>query len=158
MTADPTRTPPPEVVLHQQRLVAGTRRVPTERVVVRRRVVTETRQFQVTVRREELEIDRIPLPDADTAATDPPNAGLSPTGSPADDRPGTRSGLGDDRRPAPPLVVVLREEVPVVQLLTQPYEKVTVRVLTIDGEQELTAVVSSERAEINELPGQPPQS
>lgn len=141
---DPTRTANPEVVLHQQRLVSGTRRVASERVVVRRRVVTETRQVQVTVRRELLEVERIPLPDTDSDSTRGLGTGLG----------GTPPAGGDGPGAAPWLVVVLREEVPVVQVLTRPYEQVTVSVHTVSGTQELTATVQAEHAEVSELPGQ----
>lgn len=60
MAIDP-RDPAAEVVLHEERLRVGTRRMPVERVVVRRRVVTEVRHVQVTVRREELEVVRVPI-------------------------------------------------------------------------------------------------
>jgi uncharacterized protein (TIGR02271 family) len=48
-----------EVVLHEEQLRVATRRVPTEKVLVRRRVVTEVRQIEVTVRREEVEVHRV---------------------------------------------------------------------------------------------------
>ncbi len=73
--------------------------VAAERVRFERRIVTETRQVELTVRREELVVHRSALPDA--AAGQPP-AQAAPAGQ--------------------PLVIVLREEVPVVQLAVQPYD------------------------------------
>ena len=110
-----------EVVLHEERLRVGTRRVPSEKVLVRRRVVTEVLQVEVTVRREVLEVQRVPLDGREQA----------PDG------------------PAPePLVLVLSEEVPVVQLQPRPYERVTVHVDTTYDEQVVTETVSQERAEV----------
>lgn len=110
-----------EVVLHEEQLRVGTRRVPTGKVLVRRRVVTQVHQVEVTVRREELEVHRVPLDGSEQA----------PVG------------------PAPePLVLVLSEEVPVVQLQTRPYERVTVHVDTEVGEQFVTGTVSREHAEV----------
>ena len=119
MSAD--RDAAAEVVLHEEQLRVATRRVPIEKVSVRRRVVTEVRQVEVTVRREELEVHRVPLDGSEQA----------PVG------------------PAPePLVVVLSEEVPVVQLETRPYERVTVRVDAEVGEQVVSGTVSQEHAEV----------
>ncbi len=50
-----------EVVLREQRLSVASVRHPTERVVLRRRVVSEVRQVGVTVQREELEMLRLPV-------------------------------------------------------------------------------------------------
>lgn len=110
-----------EVVLHQEQLRVGTRRVPTEKVVVRRRVVTEVRQIEVTVRREELEVHRLPLDGHEE---------LSVEGPPE------------------PLVILLSEEVPVVQLRTRPYERVTVRVDPVTESQDVIEMVSREQAHV----------
>ena len=114
----------PEVVLHEERLRAGTERVAVERVLVRKVVVTETRQVEVTVRREELQTTRVPADGA-------PAAG--PAGG-------------------PPLVVVLAQEVPVVTLHPEPYERVTVHVDTVAGEQRVEQTLSSERVELRTDP------
>ena len=112
-----------EVVLHQEQLRVGTLRVPTERVLVRRRVVTEVRQIEVTVRREELEVHRLPL-DGDEQA----QAGGPPE----------------------PLVILLSREEPVVQLHTRPYERVTVRVDTVTDTQDVTETVAREHADVSD--------
>ena len=113
-----------EVVLHQEQLRVGTRRVPTERVLVRRRVVTEVRQIEVTVRREELEVHRVPLDGHEQ----PPVGG-----------------------PPEPLVVLLSEEVPVVQLQTRPYERVTVHVDTVTEQVEVTEDLAREQVDVRSL-------
>jgi len=96
-------------------------RTPAERVVLRRRISTEVRQVEVTVRREELQVIHLPL-----------------TGQPAGPAPQTPV----------PLVIVLSEEGPVVQLHTRPYEQVTVSVRTVTTEQELTGEADREQAEV----------
>ena len=120
MAADP-HPAGAEVVLHHEQFRVGTRRVPSEKVVVRRRVVTEVQRIEVTVRREELEVHRVPLDGHEQA----------PVGGPPE-----------------PLVILLSEEVPVVQLQTRPYERVTVRVDTLTEEQLVTESVARERADV----------
>ncbi len=122
MAADPHPTAA-EVVLHQEQLRVGTRRVPTAKVLVRRRVVTEVRQIEVTVRREELEVHHLPLDGYEQAQV----------GGPPE-----------------PLVILLSEEVPVVQLHTRPYERVTVRVDAITATQDVTETVAREHADVSE--------
>jgi len=119
-----TTTPPDpavEIELREQQLQVDTVRVPVERFVVRRRIVTEVQQIQVTVRREELEITREPLSGQPTGA---------PGGAP------------------PPLLIVLSREVPVVQLQRHPYEQVTVQVKRVEGQQQINETVSKEQAEL----------
>lgn len=110
-----------QVVLHEEQLRVATRRVPIEKVTVRRRVVTEVRQVEVTVRREELEVRHVPLDGREQ----------DPVGPPPE-----------------PLVVVLSEEVPVVQLAVRPYERVTVHVDRVVDEQTVTETVRRERGEV----------
>lgn len=127
MTVHPTGTAAPapqvpqtpQVVLHEQRLIINTEQVPVERVVLRRRITSHVRQVEVTVRREELEITREPL----TATVQP-------------------------GPPQPPLVLVLSEETPVVQLHTRAYERVTVRIDSVAGQQQVTGDLSYEKAEL----------
>ena len=113
-----------EVVLHQEEVRVGTQRVPTEKVLVRKRVVTEVRQIEVTVRREELEVYRVPLDGHEQ----------SPVGGPPE-----------------PLVILLSEEVPVVQLQTRPYERVTVHVDTVTEQIEVTADLAREEVDVRSL-------
>ena len=121
MSAEQDR-PAVEVVLHEERLRVGTQRVPVERVVVRRRVITEVRHVEITVRREELEVVHLPLDGVQEAAP--------------------------DGAPRGPLIILLSEEVPVVSLHTRPYERVTVRVDTFSDDQVVTETVSREGADV----------
>lgn len=121
MSNDVTGSARAEVVLHEEQLQVETERVSTHRVVLRRRIVTEVRQVEVTVRREELEVEHRPLPGQPDTATDASSE---------------------------PIVIVLSEEVPVVQLRTRPYEQVTVSVSTVAGEQDVAERVDREEAEI----------
>ena len=119
-----TTTPPDpaaQIELREQQLQVDTVRVPVERVVLRRRIVTEVQQVQVTVRREELEIIREPLSGPPTRAP-----GEAP----------------------PPLLIQLSREVPVVQLQRHPYEQVTVQVRRVDGYKQIDETVSKEQAEL----------
>jgi len=119
-----TTTPPDpavEIELREQQLQVDTVRVPVERVVLRRRIVTEVQQVQVTVRREELEIVREPLSG-------------QPTGVPGE--------------APPPLLILLSREVPVVQLQRRPYEQVTVQVRRVEGQQQINESVSKEQVEL----------
>ena len=120
MPTEPLATANPEIVLHEERLKVGTRQVPVERLVLRRRITTEVRQIEVTVRREVLEVQRDTLSEQD--ATGPGRA-------------------------QEPLVVVLSEEVPVVQMQTRPYERVRVEIETTTEQQQVVGTVGRERAE-----------
>ncbi len=113
MTDDPTRPASAvETVRAEERAQITTGWVAAERVRFERRIVTETRQVELTVRREELVVHRSALPDA---VPEQPPAQAAPAGQ--------------------PLVIVLREEVPVVQLAVQPYERVTAVVEQVSGQQ-----------------------
>ncbi len=112
----------PSVLRSEQHLRIGYQRVATERVRVRRRVVSETRQLSVRVRREELVIDREPLPDSPVDTIGPPPQ---------------------------PLVFVLREEVPVIDVRIRPYEEVTVTVELVTNEEAITTELDREHIQID---------
>ncbi len=118
MTVTPEGPESATMVRSEQQLRIDHQLVATERVRVRRRVVSETRQLSVTVRREELVIDRRPLPDTPVAALTPPET---------------------------PLVFSLLEEVPVLTMTTRAYELATVTVELVTGEQPITTDLQAER-------------
>lgn len=121
MSAEQPVTRGPEVVLHAEQLDIGTRSEAV-RARVRRRIVTETQHLEVTTRREVLEVEYLPAPDEARAAAATPVPG--------------------------PIVMVLSEEVPVVQLVTRPYEQVTVEVHGVEEQQQVTERVATERVDI----------
>ena len=97
---------------------------PAERVRVRRRVVEEEVTVTVTVRREELEVEREPA-----SRFDPPRR--------------------DAGRPGEPIVMVLHEERPVVGVEVVPTEVVRVRRAVVrGGERTVTDTVRREEVEI----------
>jgi stress response protein YsnF len=109
------------VTLSQQELVQlRSDRVAVERLRVRRRIVSETVMVPAVVRREELVIDRLPTAD----------------------------GIPTTAEASLPLVLVLREEVPVVTVAVRPYERVTVRVVEVAGQQSITAALDREQVEV----------
>ncbi len=115
---------PETIVLSEEQARVGTRRVAAERVILRRRVVTETRTVEVTLRREELEVEHVAL-DAGQAVEDAPRE---------------------------PLVIVLREEVPDVSVRVRPYEQVRVSVETVTEHQVVQTDVRRERLEVDTKP------
>lgn len=124
----------PEVVLHEERLHVTTERLAVERVVVRRRIVQEVRQVQVSVRREQFEIEHLDLSEA-----------------------GGDAVPDSDSRAHAPLVIVLREEVPVVQLQVRPYEKVTVHRGQVTEQHQVTQTLSRELADVTTFPAAVPR-
>lgn len=130
MTVDPDPGPGPQVVLRQEHLQVATARQPVERLIVRRVVTSEVRQVDVTVRREEVHLERRPF-DGTPAA--------------GDDR-GTPTASPDPAGPV--LVVVLSEEEPVVRLRTRPYERVSVYLDTVTDQEQVSAELSREQADV----------
>lgn len=121
MTKPPAGQEPVAVLRSEQQLAVDVQWVTSGRVSFTRRIVSESRQVTVTVRREELVIEHTPLPE------DPVQ------GVPA---------------PVEPAVFVLREQVPVVELVTRPYEQVRVTVERVTDEQTVTAQLEREQLEL----------
>lgn len=105
-----------------EQLHVHTVRVPVERVRLVRRVVTETRQLQVQVRREELHVERIAVADGEAVPAEA--VGGSPAGE---------------------LVIVLSEEVPVLTTAVRPTERVRVSVVTVTGDRTVSADLRHEQ-------------
>lgn len=110
-----------DVVLHEERAHVDVVREAV-RAVVRRRIVTEVRTIEVTVRREVLEVEHLP------ASAEP--------------------SLPVAQEPRQALSLVLSEEVPVVTLQVQPYERVTVDVHPVREEERVVVTTGQERAEL----------
>ncbi|MDP9417350.1 MAG: YsnF/AvaK domain-containing protein [Actinomycetota bacterium] len=119
-----------EVVRSEERLRAGVQRVVTRRVLVGKRIVTEERTVNVTVRREELVFEDRPV------GSDAGDAGFDTD---------VRAGSGE------PLVeFLLSEEEPVVTVRTVPKERVRVFREWQTSEQQVEAVLGREEIELDE--------
>ncbi|MGW4946444.1 YsnF/AvaK domain-containing protein [Actinoplanes sp. NPDC004185] len=126
----------------EERLVVGADVVEIGRARLRKHVVTEDVQITVTIRREELRLEREPIPShAQSLVTDPDVFGtdedfLTPDG-------GTI------------FEVTLHEERPVVSTEIVPVERVRLRKVVHTDQQTVSGEVRKERIEV-QVPGQPP--
>lgn len=120
-----------EVTLSEEQLAVETRARATERVRVRKHVVTEEVTVTVTLRREELVIEREPVAGTSHQAAE----GAFP--------------LGDDGRE---VEFVLHAEEPVVTKRVVPVERVRINRNTITEERRIADTVRRERAEVDETP------
>jgi uncharacterized protein (TIGR02271 family) len=119
-----------EVTLSEEQLAVETRAVATERVRVRKHVVTEEVTVTVTLRREELVIEREPVAGTSHQASE--------TGFPL------AEGGGDD------VEFVLHAEEPVVTKRVVPVERVRVNRNTITEERRISDTVRRERVDVDE--------
>ncbi len=115
-----------EVVRSEERLAVGTERVPTGRVRVGKRVVTEERTVTVTVRREELYLE-------EDAAASAGQGSLT---------------TGPDHDTGDALELVLYAEEPVVTTRVVPVERVRVVRHRVTEQVSVPATVAQERIEI----------
>lgn len=116
------------VTRSEEELVVDTVWRPAERVRLRRRLVEEEVTVTVTVQREELHIEREPIPESVESVQ------------------GRPSSAADDE-----VVIVLREERPVVGIEVVPRELVRVRRYLVAAGEEL--VSESLRREVIEIDG-----
>lgn len=112
-----------EIVRSEERLGVHLVRSAVETVRVSRRIVTETVQVPVTIRREELSITRTPVGGSQSVQ-------------------GLPVAVED-------LVLVLHEEVPVVSLTVRPIERVTIGVDVVAGEQLVSADLRREQVQVD---------
>lgn len=115
-----------EVVLHEEQATVARTRLATERVRVRKRIVTEPVTLTVELRREELVIEREPLDGVGT-------------GEPGD---------GDRQLEEGELTFVLHAEEPVVHKRVVPIERVRVAKDAVVEEQEVLAEVRREQIDV----------
>ena len=151
-TAAPTPTPtvvdrldgagagPAEVVLSAERLTASTEWTVTGAVRFRRRITSSTRTVEVTVRREELDIEVRDVTDRAGAWVGTEYRG------PAVPPPPVVTGPG---------VFVLREEIPQVTVHAVPYERVTVNIDRVTEQVLLTDTARREEATVSGDTGTP---
>lgn len=117
-----------EVVRSEERLHVGTLSVPVERVRVRKVVVTEERTVTVTVRREELRVEREPI-------------------APGDIDQEQLAGPDQDPRV---VEMVLHEERVVVEREVVPVERVRVVVDRVTTQQPVEATLSHEEVVVED--------
>lgn len=129
--AEPAGEEETEVIVSEEQLQVDTRVRATERVRVRKAVVTEEVTVTVTVRREELIIDREPVGEAAAAEGFDFAAPLAPGGE---------------------LEILLHAEEPVVSKRVVPVERIRLHRNTIVEQERITDTVRKERVEIDETP------
>lgn len=110
------------MTLSEERLNVGMEQVQTERIRLRKHIVTEERTVTVPVRREELRIEREPIDAADAV--------------------GTATELGEDVTE-----IVLSEERPVVQTEVVPTERVRITKDVVTDERQVSADVRHEEVD-----------
>lgn len=133
-TAGDWATDNAQVTLSAEQVRAGTQWVATSRLRLRRRVVTETRMVEVTLRREELVVDELEIPpDATSALSAEPSA-------------------NPDGDTAAPLVIVLRREIPALGVRVVPYEQVNVITEYVTTEQAIQSQVRHEEVDFRVEP------
>jgi uncharacterized protein (TIGR02271 family) len=123
----------------EERLVAGTRSVETDRVRLRKYVVTEMATVQVPVRREEVRLEHEPITDAERDAA---YAG----GSITDITEVTDATDGEQE-------IILRAERPVVTTETVAVERVRLGKETVTGTETVSGEVRKERIELDDPTG-----
>jgi uncharacterized protein (TIGR02271 family) len=121
----------PAVTVHEERLDVATRQVAVERVRVRKVIVEEQVMVPVTVRREELRVERVPVAPGDEAAQAP---------------------VAD--ADAGPLELVLSREEPVVGTRVVPVERVRVFRAPVVDERTIHETLRREEVEVDLPPEQ----
>lgn len=117
-----------EAILNEEQLKLGKEMRPAERVRLRKQVVTEEVTLKVALRREELVIEREPIP-ADAV-------GLAPSGA---------LGEGED------IVVVLHAEEPVIERRVVPVERVRLRRDTVTEDAVIREPIRRERVDVEHI-------
>ncbi|MBO1768330.1 YsnF/AvaK domain-containing protein [Allobranchiibius sp. GilTou38] len=122
------------MLLREEQLRTGTRRRPSTKVRFRKVVITEEQTITVSVRREELRVDRMDItgdsPDSDTEWVEQQEH-----------------------------VMVLHAEVPVFTMQTRPVESVRITVERVAGQQEVADQVRTEHIAVDDdLDGAPSPS
>ncbi|QHC69733.1 YsnF/AvaK domain-containing protein [Rathayibacter sp. VKM Ac-2801] len=118
------------VVRSEERLDVTTVWTPTERLRVRKVVVTEERTVTVTLRREELVIEREPLDRGTFDGAEDPPSGATPE----------------------PITLVLHAEEPVLTTRVVPVERVHVMIDRIIAMQSATETIRKERVDVRTVP------
>jgi uncharacterized protein (TIGR02271 family) len=118
------------VIRSEERLDVTTAWTPTERLRVRKVVVTEERTVTVTLRREELVIEREPLDPVHLDGAEGPSSGATPES----------------------ITLVLHAEEPVLTTRVVPVERVHVMIDRIVAMQSTTETMRKERVDVRTVP------
>lgn len=118
------------MVRHEEHLHVHIETIPREVVHVEKVIVTEQRTLTVEVRREELRITRTPI-----SSNNSPDLLAAPR-----------------TRTRPPIVMILREERPVISLAVIPVEKVTVDVRVDTTDHHLSESLHHEHIDVRHPP------
>jgi len=121
-----------EVIRHEEQLSVGTRAEATERVRVRKHVVTEEVTLTVQLRREELVIDRAPIAEGAPGLSAPSEFPLAEDGGEVE--------------------FVLHAEEPVVTKKIVAVERVRLNRETTTEDRHVTDTVRKERVDVEQLP------
>lgn len=132
----PVPAPPVEVVRSEERLRLNTRSEITGRVRISKRVVTEERVMTVTIRREELVVEHLPVD------TDPQHDSLVTQRSPDVVHPASTG-------PTPVLELLLSEEEVEVSTRVVPRERVRVFIDTVTDSVDVSENVAEEVLEVD---------
>jgi stress response protein YsnF len=135
-------TPTADVIVSEERLLTGTTRQVTSRVRFGRRVVVEERTIAVTVRREEFYIEHIDTTDAAPAA---PEAGHQAS------TPAVATGPAGPEKAPQEVIIVLREERPVVTTTVVPVARVTVHIDSITEATQIATTLAREKIEVTSI-------
>ena len=123
--------PPREMTVSEEQLVVDTEARPTERVRLRKRVVTEDVTVTIPLRREELVIEREPI------------------------EPGSADAPADAQIVEADFDFVLLAEQPVIEKRVVPVEQIRLRKEVVVEEETITDHVRKERVETEQLPEPP---
>lgn len=132
------------LVVREERLVVGAERVAGERVVVRTRIVTEDVTFTIPLRREEVEIVRVPV-DRATTPTAAVEAGTSTADVDRDWTDGERDLRADEQE------IVVRAERPVFATEVVEVERIRLERSVTREEVPVTTEVAREQVEVEHV-------
>jgi stress response protein YsnF len=152
---------PLAVLRSEEELVLSTRAVAHERVRLVKRIVTETVATTTEVRREELQVERLPASDEDTARSARPSLRLSGVGGRVRDwltprgnrlRPASSARSSSVPFAQQSFDVTLMEEQVVVAKRIVPRERIRVRKDIVTSEQAVADTVRNEQVDLQREP------
>ena len=126
------------MTVSEEQLAVSTRSVARERVRLRKSVVTEEVTLTVTVRKERFTVDREPIAD---------DGAVSGTTGTSTSAGTTTTDFADSD-----IEIVLYEEVPVVQKVVRPVERIRLVKEVATTEETVSGEVRKERVDVEDLP------